>query len=130
MKFAAPANDSEPPGVSAGAEATWAEPVAASTRKTAGLILLCDELGRRQAEIDRLSRDGAPPEDLDAALDAWWPIVEAITSKPAKTLKSMRSKARAVRLVMAAGGRDRPPEATALLASLLADLLQESVVLA
>jgi hypothetical protein len=82
---------------------------------------------RRQAEIDRLSRDGAPHEDLDAALDAWWVTVEAITRQPAKTFKAMRSKARAVRTVMLAVGRDRSPEADALLASLLADLLGEAV---
>ncbi len=84
-------------------------------------------MAQRQAEIDRLSRRGAPPEDVDAALDAWWATVEALTGTPAPTLEAMRSKARAVHAVMLAVGRDRPPEANALLASLLADLLGEAV---
>jgi hypothetical protein len=105
------------------------EPASIRTRKPAGLLHLCAELERRQAEIDRLSRDGADADAIDAALDAWWATVEAITRTPAKTPKAMRSKAGAVRMVLLAVGRDRSPEARALLASLLADLLGQPVEL-
>jgi hypothetical protein len=124
MENKAATDGSESRGASAGDEAA-----AVGTRKTAGLRRLCDELGRRQAEIDRLSRDGAPSDAMDAVLDDWWATVEAITARPGRTLKAMRSKARAVRIVMAAVGKDRCPEATALVASLLADLLREEVEL-
>jgi hypothetical protein len=104
-------------------------PDAYRMRSAARLVLLCGELARRQAEIDWLSRDGAPPEDIDAALDSWWATVEAITRNPAPTFEAMQSKARALRIVMMAVGVDRSPEATALLASLLSDLLGEGALL-
>jgi hypothetical protein len=129
MRYAVAHNESEPSCASAGPDKLSVEPAAARTRTAAGLHLLCDELVWRQGEIDRLARDGAPSEDLDAALDAWWATVEDITSRPAKTFKAMRSKARAVHTVMLAVGRDRSPEANALLASLLTDLLGEAVQL-
>jgi len=96
---------------------------------SAGLLRLGAELDRRQAEIDSLMRDGAPTDEIDVALDAWWGTVEGITLAPAKTAEGIRTKAMAMRTVMLAIGRDRPPEATALLASLLADLLGEAVEL-
>jgi hypothetical protein len=82
-----------------------------------------------QAEIDRLTAIGSVADQLDAALDAWWSTVERITASPAKTAKGLKAKAGAVRTVMLALGRDRSPAATAILASLLTDLLGQSVEL-
>jgi hypothetical protein len=99
----------------------------AADRGSRGLVHLCADLRRCQAEIERLTGAGAAADELDVALDAWWSIVETITATQAKTTKGLRSKAAAVRTVMVALGRDRSPAATALLASLLADLLGDTV---
>jgi hypothetical protein len=129
MTYASATDDSLPQGASALWQAPSADPGAAGGRPATRLLRLCAELDRRQSSIDRLSRDGPSAGDLDAAWDAWWTTVEAITRTPAKTPKAMRSKAMAVRLVLAAVGKDRSPEASALVASLLADLLGDATEL-
>jgi len=91
------------------------------------LVRLCTDLERCQAEIDRLTSNGTDADKLDVALDTWWSTVESITTARAKTTKGLRAKARALRTVMIALGKDRSPAATALLASLLADLTGEAV---
>jgi hypothetical protein len=129
MRYAVASDDSLSPGASAGGHALSVDPGNFGGRPATGLLRLCAELDRCQAAIERLSRDGPSACDLDADWDAWWAAVEAITRTPAKTPKAVRSKARAVRMVLAAVGKDRSPEASALLASLLADLLGEPVEL-
>jgi hypothetical protein len=129
MRYVAASDDSLATGASAGGQNLSVDPGGFGGRPTTRLRRLCAELDRCQAAIDRLSPDGPADGDLDAAWDAWWTIVEAITLTPAATPQALQSKARAVRLVMAAVGKDRSPEASALLASLLADLLGEAVEL-
>jgi hypothetical protein len=120
--------------IGSGAALLLLAPFAAGTAKAAELdgelLRLCAEMEERQADVVRINRaSGASDAELDAVLDDWWGTVEDITDTPARTPEGVRAKAGAVRTAIVGTYGDRSPKVTDLLASLLSDMLGETVEL-
>jgi hypothetical protein len=66
---------------------------------------------------------------LDVALDDWWETVDEITDTPAQTPEGVRAEAGAIRTAIVGTSDDACPSGKAMLASLLTDMLGETVEL-
>jgi hypothetical protein len=114
--------------------APWTMGEAQANEPDGELLRLCARLERWDRERKRMNREDLDghdytDEELDAVLDPWWETVVEITETPARTPEGVRAKAGAVRMAIVGTSGDSCPQVTAMVASLLSDMLGEQVVL-